>query len=39
MDKIEQAKQLFIRLEGDRQNIIEVARRNFEIQSRLSQRQ
>ncbi len=35
MNKVEQAKQLFFELESRNQNVSEVAKRNFEIQSRL----
>ena len=36
VDKIEKAKLLFAQLESGKRNVVEVARRNFEIQSRLT---
>jgi|APSaa5957512622_1039677.scaffolds.fasta_scaffold17869_3 hypothetical protein len=37
MDKIEKAKNLFLQLESRKQGVVEIAKRNFEIQSRLAQ--
>lgn len=38
MDKLEKARKLFSQLESRRENAVEIARRNFEIQSRLAQK-
>ncbi len=37
MDKLEQARELFLKLESGARSGVDIARRNFEIQSRLAQ--
>ena len=37
MNKIEKARDLFLQLESQKKSASEVARRNFEIQSRMAQ--